>query len=486
MRLRNTIIVLVLLAAFGGYSLVILLGSRPVPTPTLFKIDHKDISGIDLRYPDSELQLRRNPNHTWTILKPFKTEGDQTAVDGLTETIANAQLMRTIEEKPDSLKPFGLNKPAVTVTVTTDNKGELPPLLVGRVTPVSSGVYVKLADKPAVLMTSSDFLTSVSKKLNDVRSHELMTFNMDDAKQIVLRSGASKPIEIDKQAGQWRIVAPGRYTADPDTVAQVLTAMVDARIEDFVTDEPKDLGQYGLKDPQIAVTVYSGGDKKEHSLLFGLKQPQATKKAVYVKRGSAPSVYTVDDSLVGKVNLSLFDLRDKTVMGFDPVKIGRVDVENHGKQYTLARDSSGKWQVTNNGKSSPANDQAVQTFLAELASLKGDKIVQDPMTDPQTFRMEEPSEQITVIGKDGKQVGTVKLAQIQSTIKTPPTPSPDSDEPPEKPKTERSVVRVEDYATSTAGTAVYSLHEADFSQFDMTADQFQATQPLGTPAPKNK
>jgi hypothetical protein len=220
--------------------------------------------------------------------------------------------------------------------------------------------------------------------------------------------------------------------------------------------------------------------------LFGLEQPQAAKKAVYVKRGGAPSVYTVDDSLIGKVNLSLFDLRDKTVLNFDPQKIGRVNVENHGKQYALARDPAGKWQVSRDGKSSPANGQAVQTFLEELASLKGDKIVQDPMTDPRTFRMEEPAEQITIFGKDNKQIGTVKLAQIQSTIKTPPTPAPDSDEPAPKSQAERSVVRVEDYAASSAGTAVYSLRQTDFSQFDMTADQFEETQPLGTPASKKK
>src|SRR5690348_12388581 len=212
MRLRNTIIVLVLLAVVGGYSLLILLGSRPVPPQTLLSLESKHISAIDLRYPDSELKLVRNPNHTWTILKPLKTDGDQTAVDGLTETIANAQLTRTIEEKPDSLKPFGLDKPAVTLAVSTDKKGELPALLVGRVTPVSSGVYVKLSNRPAVLITSSDFLNAVTKNINDVRSHELMTFNMDDAKQIVLHSGANQPVEIDKQGGQWRIVAPGSYT----------------------------------------------------------------------------------------------------------------------------------------------------------------------------------------------------------------------------------------------------------------------------------
>jgi Domain of unknown function (DUF4340) len=486
MRLRNTIIVLILLLVLGGYSLIILLGSRPVPPPTLLNVARKHISGIDLLYPDRELELVRNSNHTWRILKPIATDGDQSAVDGLTETIANAKLTKTIEEKPDSLKPFGLDKPRIKLIVTTDNKGVLPTLLVGDVSPVSSGVYVKLANRPAVLMTTSDFSAALSKKVNELRSRELMTFSMDDAQQIVLRSGANKPIEIDKQGGQWRIVAPGHYLADSDTVAQILTALVDAQIKEFVTDAPTDLGKYGLKDPQIVVTVFGGKDKTEHALLFGLEQPQASQKAVYVKRGGEPSVYTVEESLIGKVNLGLRELRDKTVMGFDPQKAGRLEIENHGKQYTLSRDLAGKWQVTAGAKTSPVNGQAVQTFLDELANLKGEKIVQDPMTDPREFGMDKPIEQIVVFGKDDKRIGTVKLAQMHNKVQVPAKPDEDSDTSGSKPKIARTVMRVENYATSSAGTAVYSLRESDFSQFDMNADQFEVTQPLATPAPPTK
>src|SRR6516164_617557 len=296
MRLRNTVIVLILLVVLGGYSLIMLLGSRPVPPPTLFNVDSRHISGIDLRYPDSELELVRNPNHTWSVVKPIKTEGDQGSVDGLAQALANAQLTRTIQDQPESLKPFGLENPAARITVTTDNKGVLPELLVGNASPVSTGVYVKLANQPSVLMTTSDFTSAITKKVNDVRSRELAAFNMEDVQQIVLHSGANAPIELDRQGGQWRIAAPGHYPADADAVAQMLTALVDAHINEFVTDAPTDLGQYGLKNPQIEIDVYTGKDKTNHPLLIGLEEAQASKKAVYAKRGGENSVYTVDDA----------------------------------------------------------------------------------------------------------------------------------------------------------------------------------------------
>ena len=64
--------------------------------------------------------------------------------------------------------------------------------------------------------------------------------------------------------------------------------------------------------------------------------------------------------------------------------------------------------MTEAGKTSPANGQAVQTFLDELANLKGEKIVQDPITDPQRFGMDRPTEQIVVFGTDDKQIGTIE------------------------------------------------------------------------------
>jgi hypothetical protein len=482
MRLRNTIIVLILLAIVGGYALVVLLGSRPAPTATLYKVAAKDISRIDLRYPTREIELVRNPDHTWRIVKPIKADADQGAVDSLTQSIAQAQLSKTIEEKPAGLEPFGLDKPSVVVTISSDKGGALPALDIGKMSPVGGGAYVKLANAPAVLMTSSDFPGAVTKQVNDLRSHELMTFNMDDANKITIQSAAGGQIEVDKQGGKWQIVQPAHYLADGDAVAQFLTALANARVADFVSDAPKDLGRYGLEKPQLQVSVFTGKDEARHSLLFGLEEPQASKHAIYVKLGSDPYVFTVEDTLIGKVNLNVLDLRDKTVMAFDPAKVGRVEIDNRGKQYTLERAKDGKWQVTADAKTSPANGSAVQTFLDELADLKGDKIVADPMTGAQNYGLNKPTEKIAVFDKDGKQMGTVELAQLQSQIQiSNPTPTPAAGEQGASAPARhemKSVMRFENYAHSSAGTPVYSLREADFSQFDMTADQFRPTQPV--------
>lgn len=483
MRLRNTIVVLILAAIVGGYALVVLLASRPVPTPTLYKkLSAKDISRIKLRYATKpEIELVRNPDHTWRIVKPINADADQGKIDGLTGSLAHAPLKKIIAKKPANLADFGLNKPSVVVTITSDKAGVLPKLEVGKLSPVGGGAYVKLTNSPAVFMTSESFPSDVTKQVNDLRSHLLMTFNMGNANKLVLKSPSGGEIEVDKKGSKWRIVKPSPYLADSDTVAQLLTALANARVKDFVSNAPKDLSKYGLGKPQFEVTVFTGKKETPHSLLFGLKMPNAYKHAIYVKRGSAPFIFSVGDKLIGKVDLTVFDLRDKTVMAFDPAKVGRIEIENRGKKYALDLVKTGakksRWHLVSGGKTTAADGSAVQTFLDELANLKGSTIVADPMKDAKKYGLDQPTETITVYDKDGKKVGTVNLAQLKHKIQvSESTPPSRPGAPPTKEM--KTVMRFENYVHSTAGTPVYSLKEPSYSQFDMKASQFQPTQPI--------
>ena len=116
----------------------------------------------------------------------------------------------------------------------------------------------------------------------------------------------------------------------------------------------------------------------------------------------------------------------------------------------------------------------VERLLDELRDLKGVSIVADPMPSAAPYGLDQPAVVITPIGKDGKPIGTVKLSKI--TMK-PTVPEPgESSEP-----------RTEYYAISTAGTAVYSVSDFSFSQFNKPPALFhgrdEAT-PTATPVKK--
>ena len=79
MRLRNTIIVLVLLALVGGYALSSVIISQTEATQKLIDVKQDDIAKIELKYSDRDIVLERDKGKPWRIVKPIGADADQTA-----------------------------------------------------------------------------------------------------------------------------------------------------------------------------------------------------------------------------------------------------------------------------------------------------------------------------------------------------------------------------------------------------------------------
>lgn len=467
MRPRNTVIALVVLLVVGG--LAYYVAHQPSEkTVKLYQVKPEDISKIELRYPGREIELERGTGGRWTITKPVKVEAAKTTADNLARAIAECEVKKTVEEKPADLAPFGLAKPAVVVTVTTKAKGTLPGIEVGKTTPVGFSAYIKTTDKPAVLLTSSAFPPGMTKTLSDLRDRELMAFKVDDIRKIDLEREGLPTVELDKHGDQWSIVKPARYLADLTQVRQLLSALANARVADFISDYPPSVTQYGLERPRLTVAVSTGKAEQSQSLLFGGKQTEAGKDGIYVRRGERTGVYTVHQYVMDEADKSVFDLRDKTVLVFNPAAVQSVTV-TAAKSFSLSR-AGGKWQLA--GVKGDADVAVVERFLNQLHDLKGQRIVEDPLSDPSKFGMDRPAEKVLLAGKDGKALGAISLAKVERRNE----PGHASAAPPEPPQ------RADYYAASSAGTALYSIDDFTFGQLTKTAEQFRAA-PAPTTAP---
>ncbi len=479
MRFRNTLIAFVVLLIIGGYALVNYRFAKTVPAAKLLGVKADDIVRIDLKYPDRELAIERaKPDAPWMITKPLGTRADQTAANNLARAIANCQATRTIDEHPKALAPFGLAKPDVTVVVTTKDGKTLPGIEVGKTTPVGFNAYIKLTDKPAVMLTSSAFPPGMKKTVNDMRDRQLMSFKVDDVTKLTLQPDNGPPIEVDRgKNGKWEIVKPSEYQADPTQVRQLLSTLADARVSDFINDTPADVTRYGLDKPHLVVTVYTTLKGGEHvqSLLFGFREQGQGKDAFYVRRGERTPVYAVPAFVFTNVNKSLLDLRDKAVMSFEPSAVESIEVASDHGNFTLKRAPNGKWNLSSNGKTSPADVPVVERFLDQLRTFNGNTIVMDPMTHPEMFGLDKPTCQVTLVGKDGKPLGTVKLAKVNVKEMSTGAVSPSG------------IERTDYYATSSAGTALYSTDQFMFTQLDKSGDEFLAkAKPAASPSSAKK
>jgi hypothetical protein len=166
--------------------------------------------------------------------------------------------------------------------------------------------------------------------------------------------------------------------------------------------------------------------------------------------------------MVTALDKSWLDFRDRTVFNFDPSAVDSVKVKNSNGEFTLKRGASGKWEVIVAGKTSGGDIPVVERLLSQLRNLKGSSIVADPMPSAQPFGLDNPAVEITLVGKDGKQLGVIKLSKMSVKPTEPPLPG----EPPGP--------RDEYYATSSASKAVYALSEFSFTQLNKPAPLYMA------------
>jgi Domain of unknown function (DUF4340) len=463
MRLRNTIIVLVLFAIVGGYAFIVSHYSQTEATQKLIAVKQDDIAKIELKYSDRDIVLERDKGKPWRLVKPVGADADQAQANNLARAIAEGALVRTVDDKPADLAPFGLKPPTTTVTVTTFDHKPLASIKVGKATPIGFNTYVQLSNNPAVLLTEGAFSAGMNKTVNDLRVRDLMAFKIDDVQKLIIARDNGQSVEIDRDGDNWKIVKPAPSPADDTAVRLALGTLVNARASDFVADAPANVNQYGLEKPHLTATVVLKNGEQQ-SMLFGFKQNEQGKSGIYVRRGERAPVYAVAEYVMTSLEKSPLDFRDKTVVKIDPEAVETVKVKNGDGEFTLKRAPVGKWDVIAGGKTSEGDIPVVERLLNQFRDLKAESIVADPMPSAQPFGLDNPALEITLTGKDGKELAMVKLAKISVKSTSPPIPG----EPPN---------RTEYYATSGTSKAVYALSDFSFEQLNKPAALYMAKAP---------
>ena len=137
----------------------------------------------------------------------------------------------------------------------------------------------------------------------------------------------------------------------------------------------------------------------------------------------------------------------------------------------MARQAGGKW-IETDGAKSDADPVKVQQFMDRMRNLKADSIVADSAADLGKYALNTPNESVTFLDKDGKVMGSVKLARIERRNE------------PQKGATPAPVQRTDYYAFSTASPTVFKIFEYDYSDLVKTPEQFAKPKPIAAPSAK--
>lgn len=454
MRLRNTLILALLLIGLGAYLYFVESKqiAREAQKEKLVEFNADDVTAVTLVYPDREIALEKS-DAGWRITKPVQAPADDVTVNNLIRAIADAEVKKTIDEPPQDLAPFGLAQPMVTAKLTAKDTA-LPDLKVGKTTSVSASTYVQRADQSKIYLTGSAFHSGMDKQVKDLRDKKIVDFKEDEITRVALR-GPEGDVVLAKADGNWKIEQPTAYRADGNAVRALLSTVRNLRATDFPNDAPSDadLATYGLDSPRRQL-VLTAGEGKEIRLLVGKEADQG----LYVKPGDRPTTFIVGKWVSRDLGKSVDDLRDKTVLTFDPGAATAIEVvRGDGGRFTL-RSADGKWTI--DGSEQALDAGAVGTFVGALSRLSGSQVLGDGSSDLAPYGLATPALTITVKGKDDVLIGTVHAGSRSST----------------PPATEYTVKRADE-------PTVFQLRDFQFKQFDKKPADFVAapSPPPGAP-----
>jgi hypothetical protein len=408
---RRILVLLLLVAALGTYLYVyeVPQARKEAEKEKLLTVAQDAVTGVTLTYPDREIQLVKKDG-AWRLAKPVDAPADEAAVKTLLSTLTDAQVQKTLDELPPDLAAFGLDKPNPVVAITVKDGAQPPPIAVGKNTAIGAKSYVRKGDEAKVYLTTSSLQFALNKQPKDLRDKQLLAFQDDDVTRIEIKPATAEPTTLARKDTDAWTVEPGGHAADPTEVRSYLSTLRSTRAVDF--PDPADPGKYGLTAPRLQVTVATGKDGADtKTIVLGNETTEGTQKQVYAKRADQPTVYALGSWSFTSLNKGAGQFRDKTIVGFDPARVGRVSIErNEGGTVALARTADGGWKIAGTDDKKP-KVETITRFLDDLRDLRGSDIAAEPPGDLARFGLGDPDLRIALTDKEGQPIGTVLAAK---------------------------------------------------------------------------
>lgn len=127
-------------------------------------------------------------------------------------------------------------------------------------------------------------------------------------------------IFLEKSNDGWR-VSPGGFSVDEKTVNDLLDALAGLILSAQVS-ESKNYARYDLgEEKKIHVKAFAG---KTLNRDLAIGSTASTFRHTHVKLAGDPHVYQAQGNLKSKFDVTVEDLRDKTVLSFDPDRVREV------------------------------------------------------------------------------------------------------------------------------------------------------------------
>lgn len=324
---------------------------------------------VELKRPDGGFVLVKQKGK-WSFEAPKPARADSKKVDDWLKGILDATVSQKVEAKPTDVAAYGLDKPAVELTVAADGTNHT--LQVGKdfrtpgSTAAGSMYYAENPKDGRLFMLGSMQVDDLkSKKVEDLRDKRLADVPEEkDVKKVVIQREAGT-LEVSKNGDKWELLQPFRAPADKMDVESLLSQVKSAEAESIADEAATDLAKYGLDKPRVTVRVTDKGGV--HGIVFG---KEAAGGKLYAAREGDKEVDLVAKTTFDALDKKPADLRERQLITLDADKITFVQLTNENGSVKLQKVGGGNWEISGvaDPKQRKAKSDTVQQVINSIRS----------------------------------------------------------------------------------------------------------------------
>ncbi len=357
-------------------------------------LKEEQINEIDLRYPQYSIVCTREQG-SWYVLKDSeKFKGDDKIISETIDNISKIRVEKVVSESSGDMAAFGLEIPVVEVLAKAPDKQYR--ISIGADSPVGSGTYIKSNGENKVLLVERSFVVGfLNKSVNDFRNKQVVNLGEDKIKGMRFKTGGLS-FELERKKGEWAGKGILEYVkVDQHKMAGIASAFADLRVDNFESDNPKELKSYGFSKPRAEVELVDDGGTVR--ILFGNKKEDGR---YYMKLSSGDSIYSVSEFIADRVPKELNDFRVVRVVELDMGRVSVLEIHRGEQPISLVKEKN-NWFLKNE-KDKKVDQQKVQGLLEKIGDLEVVRFLEDDPKDLAVYGLDKPDVQLIVSEGDKK------------------------------------------------------------------------------------
>lgn len=239
------------------------------------------------------------------------------------------------------------------------------------------------------------------------RARKVFALKKDEVQGILLRKKGEE-FEIWREEEGWVIRYPLKARGDKGAIEKLLKALLQAEEERVLGEGgEEELKTFGLSPPRVEAVLK--GEKREWAVLIGDENPAQT--AVYAMRRGEKKIFLLSLYYWFQIDKELYDLRDKTVLSFDPQKVKGLKVSYRGNKLCLKKEGQ-EWRMTF-PVVAKADKGAVEDFLERFKDGRAKKFVDESPGDLRHYGLLSPRAEVWIEeeGREGIRFGRTDRRQ---------------------------------------------------------------------------